>query len=52
MGKTLKVDMHTLMEQENKVDMERNKFTRIYVEVNLHKQLIPKIIVRGRVHPV
>ena len=51
-GRSLKVDMHMLMEQENHVATDRGKFARLCVEIDLWKQLISKINIRGRIPPI
>ena len=49
-GRMLKVDMHTLYEQDSQPFMERDRFARICVEVDLWKKPIPKIIFRKRTY--
>ena len=51
-GKTLKVDMYTLKGQEDQALIERGRFACICVEANLSKQLIPRVMIRWRVHPM
>ena len=46
------MDLHTLHEQESQPFIERGRFARICVEVDLQKQLIPKILIRRRVNSV
>lgn len=52
-GKTLKVDGHTIKENRNGGEMnttERGRFARISVEVNLEKKLVPRIKIRNRTY--
>lgn len=45
-GRTLKVDVHTIKEDQNEGELnttERGRFVRISVEINLDKKLVPKI---------
>lgn len=52
-GRTLKVDLHTL--KSDKLDearVERGRFVRICVEIDLQKKLIPKVIVANSIFNV
>lgn len=45
MGSTLKVNVHTIKEDQNGGELnttERGRFARICVELNLDKKLIPR----------
>lgn len=50
MGKTLKVDRHTIKENQIGGELnttERGRFTRISLELNLNKKLVPWIKIRN-----
>lgn len=52
-GKTLKVDVHIIKENQIEGEMnstERGRFARISVEVNLEKKLVPRIKIRNRTY--
>lgn len=54
-GKTLKVEEHTLNEKKGNMDMfltERGQFARLCVEVDLRKTLVPKVRIRKKEYPV
>ncbi|KAK4283840.1 hypothetical protein QN277_000747 [Acacia crassicarpa] len=52
-GRTLKVDMNTLQDyQTDSPKIQRGKFVRICVELNLQKKLVPKVIVAGSIFNV
>ncbi|KAK4279903.1 hypothetical protein QN277_011605 [Acacia crassicarpa] len=52
-GRTLKVDMNTLQDCQNaSPKIQRGKFVRICVELNLQKKLVPKVIVAGSIFNV
>ena len=44
-GKTLKVDLQTLTKKKDQFVMKRVKFARIYIEMDMQKQLIPMMII-------
>lgn len=55
MGKTLKLDAHTIKKDQGGREInktERGRFTRISVELNLEKKLIPRIKIRARTYKV
>lgn len=45
-GRTLRVDLNTFSssDDEHKVKVERGQFARLYVEINLQKKLVKKVI--------
>lgn len=46
-GRTLKVDLHTMKEMDMSTPrVERRRFARICVEIDLQKKLIPKVFAR------
>lgn len=52
-GKTLKVDLHTIRENHHGGEMfitEKGKFARISVELNLNKKLVPRIKIRNIIY--
>lgn len=52
-GKTLKVDVHTIKENQVGGEMNstaRGRFARISVELNLEKKLVPRIKIRNRTY--
>lgn len=54
-GKTLKVDVHTIRENQNGGDInitERGRFARISVKLNLDKKLIPRVKIRTRTYKI
>ncbi|KAF7833178.1 LIM domain-containing protein A-like [Senna tora] len=51
-GKTLKIDEHTLKEQNGKVEVERANFARVCKEIDLRKKLLSKFRQFGRVHHI
>lgn len=54
-GKTLKVDVHTIRENKNGGELyttERGRFTRISLELNLDKMLIPRVSIRNRTYKI
>lgn len=55
MGKTLKVDVHTIREDQHGGEFnttERMRFARISVELNLNKILIPRVKIRNRTYRI
>ncbi|XP_028788085.1 uncharacterized protein LOC114744065 [Neltuma alba] len=52
-GKTIKVDMHTIANiDESKAKVERGRFARICVELDLQKKLVPRIICTSALYNV
>lgn len=52
-GKTLKVHIHTIKENQNGGEMnttEKGRFARISVQINLEKKLVPKVKIRNRTY--
>lgn len=53
MGKTLKVDIHTIRDNSHGGELfttERGRFARISVELNLSKTLVPKLKIRNIIY--
>lgn len=54
-GKTLKVNAHTIKKDNSGGELntiERGRFARISVEINLEKKLIPRIKIRNRIYMI
>ena len=51
-GRTLKVDVHTINGEAEGIGVERGKFARICIEIDLKKQLVTKYELRGKVRHV
>lgn len=51
-GRTLKVDMNTLAQCQNNTSVERGKFARVSVEIDLNKQLQSRVAIRSRIYPI
>lgn len=54
-GRTLKVDVHTIKEDQiggELYTIEMGRFARISVEINLDKKLVPKIKIRERTYKI
>lgn len=55
MGKSLKVDVHTVREDQNGEGVnttERERFARISVELNMDKTLIPRVKIRNKFYRI
>lgn len=55
MGKSLKIDVHTIKENHNGGELnitKRGRFGRISVEINLEKKLVPRIKIRNKIYKI
>lgn len=55
MGKTLKVDIHTIKENQNGGELnttKKGRFSRISVELNLDKKFVSRIKIRNRTYKI
>lgn len=51
-GKALKVDLNTLAQKNNLVAVERGKFARVSVEIDLNQPLKSRFVIRRRIYAV
>ncbi|XP_028802897.1 uncharacterized protein LOC114758054 [Neltuma alba] len=52
-GKTLRVDLRTCTEATDRIsNVERGRFARVCVEIDLQKKLVPKVIAANRLYQV